>query len=357
MNRIFISYRSSDGKKDADRLCADLSRLYGADQVFFDKQDLRGGTSWRSAIMDALGTRPVVLLLFTPDLLGMQDPNGGRRIDHDDDPIRGEVLTARQHGAVIVPLFTEGMTVPSATELPEPLRFLREAHALKLRTEDWLTDLDKLVADLRSHGIPPLKRPDDPDTPKRRSFGQRVQRGLMWVGGFFVGLLLLGLLAGALEDGAEEHSGNVPPQPLPTPPPAPAPINPQMTDISGIWWSIDETRRQLRVQFAVDATTVQMQTDAFPVDWYPEWQAYARSVRGQGLVVTNVRYVGQGVLSNVMGLPHIEMPYHAYTGDGRGPLETGSVVLTASANGQELIGKLWSNGQQAESPLRLVRRP
>ena len=49
MNRIFISYRSSDGKKDADRLCADLSRLYGADQVFFDKQDLRGGTSWRSA--------------------------------------------------------------------------------------------------------------------------------------------------------------------------------------------------------------------------------------------------------------------------------------------------------------------
>ncbi len=39
MNRIFISYRSSDGKKDADRLCADLSRLLGDEQVFFDKQD------------------------------------------------------------------------------------------------------------------------------------------------------------------------------------------------------------------------------------------------------------------------------------------------------------------------------
>lgn len=45
MNRIFISYRSSDGKKDADRLCADLSRLLGDEQVFFDKQDLEGGTS------------------------------------------------------------------------------------------------------------------------------------------------------------------------------------------------------------------------------------------------------------------------------------------------------------------------
>ena len=109
MNRIFISYRSSDGKKDADRLCADLSRLYGADQVFFDKQDLRGGHSWRSAIMAALGTRPVVLLLVTPELLGMVHPEGGRRIDRDDDPIRGEVLTAQAHGATIVPLLTEGM--------------------------------------------------------------------------------------------------------------------------------------------------------------------------------------------------------------------------------------------------------
>ena len=69
MNRIFISYRSSDGKKDADRLCADLSRLYGADQIFFDKQDLRGGHSWRSAITAALGTRPVVLLLVTAGIV------------------------------------------------------------------------------------------------------------------------------------------------------------------------------------------------------------------------------------------------------------------------------------------------
>jgi hypothetical protein len=336
MNRIFISYRASDGKKDADRLCADLSRLYGADQVFFDKQDLRGGTSWRSAIMAALGSKPVVLLLFTPDLLGMQDAHGGRRIDGDDDPIRGEVLTAREHGAVIVPLFTEGMTVPTSAELPEPLRFLKEAHALKLRTEDWATDLDKLVADLRTHGIHPLKNPLDAAASKQRSFGQRVQRGLMWVGASFVGLLLLGLLVSAFEDSA--------------------PSDP-VTDVSGIWWSIDQANRRLRVQLTVNAAQVELQTDPFPVNWYPAWEAYARSVRDQGLVVMNVRYVGRGALTNVMGLPRIEMPFEAYTADGRGPLTTGSVVLNASADGRELTGVLWSNGEQAETPLRLVRRP
>ena len=39
-------------------------------------------------------------------------------------------------GAVIVPLFTEGTSAPAMAELPDALRFLKEAHALKLRLAD-----------------------------------------------------------------------------------------------------------------------------------------------------------------------------------------------------------------------------
>jgi TIR domain len=350
MNRIFISYRSSDGKKDADRLCADLSRLYGADQVFFDKQDLRGGHSWRSAITGALGTRPVVLLLVTPELLGMAHPEGGRRIDRDDDPIRGEVLTAQANGATIVPLLTEGMVMPSTADIPQPLRFLKEAHALKLRTEDWADDLDKIVADLATHGIHPLA-PRDPVRPEKRSWLQRMQRGFMWIGGVFVGLIVIGLLV-------PEDEEAVPPSPPPyaaaTPP---SPPGQSTRDVSGLWWSIDEDNRRLRVQLTVNNGAIQLQTDAFPIAWYPRWQAYAQSVREMGLIVNDVRYVGQGVVTDVMGVPRIEIPFQALTGDGRGPLDTGSVVLTASADGHELTGQLWSNSEQAETPLRLVRNP
>ncbi|WP_291211248.1 toll/interleukin-1 receptor domain-containing protein [Hydrogenophaga sp.] len=352
MNRIFISYRSSDGKKDADRLCADLSRLYGADQVFFDKQDLRGGHSWRSAIMAALGTQPVVLLLVTPELLGMAHPEGGRRIDRDDDPIRGEALTAQANGATIVPLLTEGMVMPATADIPPPLRFLKESHALKLRTEDWADDLDKIVADLATHGIHPLVS-RDPVRPEKRSWVQRMQRGFMWIGGIFVGLVVIGLLA---PDDEEEVPPSPPPYVAATPEPVPR-SGQSALDVSGIWWSIDEDNRRLRVQFTVNNGAIQLQTDAFPVSWYPEWQAYAQGVRGQGLTVNEVRYVGQGVLTDVMGVPRIEIPYQAVTGDGRGPLDTGSVVLNASADGRELTGQLWSNGEQAESPLRLVRSP
>ncbi len=350
MNRIFISYRSSDGKKDADRLCADLSRLYGADQVFFDKQDLKGGHSWRSAIMAALGTKPVVLLLVTPELLGMVHPEGGRRIDRDDDPIRGEVLTAQTHGATIVPLLTEGVLMPATADIPAPLRFLKESHALKLRTEDWADDLAKIVADLASHGIHPLVS-HDPVRPEKRTWLQRMQRGFMWIGGIFVGLVVIGLLF-------PEDENEAMPTPAPFVSPTPAPLPGQNTrDVSGLWWSIDEDNRRLRVQFTVSNGAIQLQTDPFPVSWYPKWQTYAASVRAQGFIVNDVRYIGQGVLTDVMGVPRIEIPFQAITGDGRGPMDTGSVVLTASADGRELTGQLWSNGEQAETPLRLVRNP
>ncbi|MCU0925784.1 MAG: hypothetical protein MUF44_07010 [Hydrogenophaga sp.] len=107
----------------------------------------------------------------------------------------------------------------------------------------------------------------------------------------------------------------------------------------------------------MNADTIELQTDPFPVSWYPHWVAYAKSVQGMGLVVTDVRYVGRGALTHVMGVPRIEMPVQAFTADGRGPLDTGSVVLSASADGRELNGELWSNGEQAATPLRLVRQP
>lgn len=157
MNRIFVSYRTSDAKKDAHRLAVDLERVFGDDQVFFDKHDLQGGASWRDAIGQALGGRPVVLLVMTPELFGAVHPEGGLRIERDDDPIRGEILAAKQHGALVVPLLTEGMVMPARAALPAPLHFLTEAHALKLRTDDWAHDLERLVGDLVRHGVQPLE--------------------------------------------------------------------------------------------------------------------------------------------------------------------------------------------------------
>jgi hypothetical protein len=192
VNRIFVSYRTSDAKKDADRLAFDLERVFGEDQVFFDKHDLHGGAAWRDAIGQALGERPIVLLVMTPELFGAVHPEGGPRIQREDDPIRGELLVARQHGALIVPLLTEGMTMPSRAVLPEPLDFITEAHALKLRTDDWAHDLDRLITDLTRQGVVPRAAPQGvaAPVPAVEPAGAMKMRTVWWL---FWGALLLWL--------------------------------------------------------------------------------------------------------------------------------------------------------------------
>lgn len=329
MNRVFISYRSADGKKDADRLCADLSRLFGADQIFFDKQDLRGGAAWRSAIEQALGTRPVVLLLITPALLGEAHPDGGRRIDRDDDPIVGEMHTAREAGALIVPLLTEGTLMPPAREWPAKLRFITEAHALKLRTDDWADDLDRIVEDLARQGIAPQVSAPVPQPlmpaakpPLHRSVLQRVQRAFMWVGAFFVGLIVLAIV---LDD---DSNG-----------------------LMGTWQSIDGQGRALPVHVVKEGEQFVLTSDAVPVNHAPEWQAYAQRLRAQGVVISGFIYTARGpwnanVLQGAVEVRSVE---------GHGPLDTGTLSLQRGSDGRSLHGQLWSNGSQSAEPILLRR--
>jgi hypothetical protein len=152
MNRIFISYRSSDGFKDGAGLAVELNRVVGKDQVFLDKEDLRGGSSWRDEIMAGLGTKPIVLALITPDYFGAVE-GGSRRIDRADDPVGEELLAAFDANAQIIPLLSEGVKMPPAVSLPERLQPITSRHALRLRSEDWSNDLLRLIEDLVANKV------------------------------------------------------------------------------------------------------------------------------------------------------------------------------------------------------------
>lgn len=368
MNRIFISYRSSDGKKDAARLAADLNERFGEQLVFYDKQDLLGGTSWRDAINNTLGSQPVVLVLVTPDLLGAVHPGGGRRIDHEDDPIRGELLTAHSSGAVILPLLTDGTPMPASHQLPAPLHFFSEAHARTLRTDDWNADLQRIMDDLKAHRITPTAAGTPAIQPLMASAAQamvqRVKRWLMYLGAVMVALLVIGMLLPeddtptASKADATAQTGNTG-----DPPAAPAesssapavPAKPTTghADIAGVWWAVDEKDHRTRVQITIYGSDAVLQTDAIPVAWYPKWQAYAERLRTQGIVFSQIRYGGSGQWAS----GRLQVQYDVHSTEGHGPLDTGNLTLALSADGRELSGQFWSNGEQSHTPLRLLRRP
>lgn len=367
MNRIFISYRSSDGKKDAARLAADLNERFGEQLVFYDKQDLVGGSSWRDAINATLGSRPAVLVLVTPDLLGALHPEGGRRIDREDDPIRGELLTARNSGAVILPLLVDGATMPSGQLLPAPLQFFSEAHARPLRTDDWNADLQRITDDLKAHRIVPAGDESTTIQPLVASTAQamvkRVQRWLMYIGGVMVALVGIGLmLPSDNKTGDSAHNASTPalqaaadspPVAASSPPAASLPAQVQPGDISGVWWSLDRNGHRTRLQITLYGAQAYLQTDPIPVAWYPEWLAYAQRLATQGVVFDQIEYSGTGQWAG----GQLQMQFDVKSTAGHGPLDTGTMTLTPRADGQELQGQLWSNGDQTNTPLRLVRRP
>ena len=203
-NRIFISYRSSDGKKDANSLNRDLESVFGDEQVFLDKQDLPGGSTWREVIAGALGGKPVLLLVLTPDYFGARHPDGRLRLDDADDPVRMELGFALQHGATVVPLRGEGVEMPRPETLPPELRAVTERHALRLRTDDWRDDVQKLLKVLVASGVKPLR--EDWAAPAPGSLVPPVVETRPWWILSAVAFLLFIVLEGSGSSGHTDHA-------------------------------------------------------------------------------------------------------------------------------------------------------
>jgi hypothetical protein len=152
--RIFISYRSSDGRDKATALARDLGQRFGDATVFLDKADLRGGSLWRDEVARTLGRKVALLLLLTPDLLGAVDDSGQPRISDPDDPVKRELAAALANGAQVIPVLCDGVDAPPDSDrLPAPFNRLAEFTWRRLRAYDWAGDVQRLADDLLALGI------------------------------------------------------------------------------------------------------------------------------------------------------------------------------------------------------------
>jgi hypothetical protein len=326
--RIFISYRSSDGRDKAVALARDLGGVFGDGAVFLDKDDLRGGGRWASELAGTLRGRPVMLLLVTPHLLAADDTTRRLRIADAADPVRQEFDAARAAGAHIVPVLCDGVdALPPREVLGEPWAALHELTWRRLRAYDWQPDLDRLVADLRGLGVP--ERGGAVAAPRRRAM---------------VGLLVgAGALAAAGAGWwAWVRHGSA-----------------ARTEIAGRWGgAMPWLGEAVLVLTRPAPASVAVVSEPIAIAAQPAWAEYRAFWRERfGSALDAVLLRGEGRLIADPGQAvRVDIGFRLTPASGDEKIDGGNLSAALSADGRRLVGELWLNSRQQGAAVELVRR-
>ena len=117
MRCIFVCYRRTDHWA-AGNLSRDMRDEFGEQQVFRDKEDLRGGLEWRRTIGAKLTRDSIVLAVIGPLWTEARSDDGHLKLADRDDPLRMELTTAFASGATVIPILLDQAKMPEPHELP-----------------------------------------------------------------------------------------------------------------------------------------------------------------------------------------------------------------------------------------------
>ncbi|CAN5483168.1 hypothetical protein BH11PSE9_BH11PSE9_09240 [soil metagenome] len=346
--RIFISYRTSDGMDKATALARDIAAVFGDDQVFIDKSDLRGGSVWRQEVEHALSERPVLLLLLTPHLLGATDEAGTLRITQPDDPVRRELTEALAAKAEIIPLLCDGLeAAPRTASLPAPFDQIGERTWRRLRAYDWQHDVQLLVADLQALGVRPLVATAADAGPPRDRRTTWMMAGLAII----VAVLAVAFWQWNARTAAEAQALRL--------------------GLTGEWTAQVENNPPFALSFRQEGNKLELTSAPVAIATLPEWQAYRQSWRERtGAALEQVVYRGEGTVRVDPGVPvSIDVAWRLESQPGGVGIDSGNLSATSTAPPAEgasapaaawqaaMAGRLWSNADQADRAIRLERKP
>lgn len=144
---IVISYRRADSQPTSNAIYRELVRRFGADRVLFDITSVPAGEDYDSYVRRMIVQAKAVILVIGPRWLTVEKQSV-RRIDREDDVVRGEVVTALQANIPIIPLLVDDAVAIEADALPEPLKPLSRLSMMPVEERHWDAEMDALEARL-----------------------------------------------------------------------------------------------------------------------------------------------------------------------------------------------------------------
>jgi CHASE2 domain-containing sensor protein len=158
-NAFFLSYRRDQSGFVARQLRTALAARFGEQSVFMDEVTISPGQTWPRAIPEAImGCQAMLVIIGKYWLAAPGAAPGSRRLDDPGDWVRREVEEglARPEAAVI-PVLTDGATMPDRADLPPSLQPLCDRQAFSLAGDDLDREVDALIDGIRSGRLAPLR--------------------------------------------------------------------------------------------------------------------------------------------------------------------------------------------------------
>lgn len=179
MNRVFISYRTSDCPDLVGRLDEDLARALGRDAVFLDRTRLDGGQKWPAELEANARSCSIMLVMIGPAwqtaAFSDEDRKAFPRLYDSRDWVRREIELSLDADNVVIPVYMNGAKLPSEQWLAScGLGRLFGRQGVRLNNDDYGSHLSRLLALIRQH-CPELSTPGQP-APRsgRRDFYRHV---------------------------------------------------------------------------------------------------------------------------------------------------------------------------------------
>lgn len=144
---IVISYRREDSQPTSNAIYRELVRRFGAERVLFDITSVPAGEDYDSFVRRMIVQAKAMILVIGPRWLTVEKQSV-RRIDREDDVVRGEVVTALQAQIPIIPLLVDDAVPIEAVALPEPLKPLSRLNMMPIEERHWDAEMEALEARL-----------------------------------------------------------------------------------------------------------------------------------------------------------------------------------------------------------------
>ncbi len=146
---VFISYRRRDSAPYARSLHERLVIDFRRERVFMDITGIDPGENFVRRIEQALDSVDAVIVLIGDRWLTLRNEDGQARIDDPADFVHIEIATALTRGKRVYPVLVGGASMPTAEDLPEPLKGLSELNAVELSDTRWDYDTGRLIDTLK----------------------------------------------------------------------------------------------------------------------------------------------------------------------------------------------------------------